>query len=273
MTQHSPAPRAALVTGASSGIGLATAKLLLERGYRVIGTSRDTAAIPAASRVAGVDYVVLDLADRASIEACAAAAGPVDVLVNNAGESQFGALEEVPLADVGRLFQINVFGPVRLTQLVVPGMRQRGHGRVIMIGSMLGSFPLAFRSSYSASKAAIRTFASAARHELSPYGVWLTTVEPGSIATGISQRRTKYLADGSPYVRDYQTVLDALNGNEETGIPAEKVAQTILAAIQAQPPKPLYAVGSFAPAVFTLQRLAPRSAVEKLISRKHGLRR
>ena len=84
---------------------------------------------------------------------------------------------------------------MHLTQLMIPAMRARGYGRVVMVGSMLASFPLAYRSSYVASKAAIKGFATAARFELSPFGVWLTTVEPGSINTGISQRRTKYIAD------------------------------------------------------------------------------
>lgn len=265
--------RVALVTGASSGIGLATAKTLVDKGYRVLGTTRDPTRLADDVRVPGVEYVALDLTDPASIEACAAAVGAVDVLVNNAGESQFGALEEVPLDAIERLFQTNVFGAVRLTQLLVPGMRERGFGRVVMVGSMLGSFPLAFRSSYSASKSAIRTFATASRHELSPYGVWLTTVEPGSIATGISDRRTTYLADGSPYARDYNTVLNILNGNEAKGISAARVAATVLTAIEADPPAVLYAVGSRAPLVFTLRRIAPRGVVEKLISRAHGLKR
>ena len=85
-----------------------------------------------------------------------------------------------------RIFQVNVLGPVHLTKLVLPGMRRRGYGRVVMVSSMLASFPLAYRSSYVASKAAIEGFATAARFELSPFGVWLTTVEPGSVKTGIS---------------------------------------------------------------------------------------
>jgi short-subunit dehydrogenase len=196
----------------------------------------------------------------------------VDVLVNNAGESQSGPLEELPMDAVERLFRLNVFGAVRLTQLVLPGMRARGYGRVVMVGSMLASFPLAYRSSYVAAKAALKGFAMAARREVAPYGVGVTTVEPGSINTGIGTRRTHYLADGSPYTAEYRTMIEHLDANERAGIAAAQVAATILQAIDDEPPRPFYAVGSRAPVVFTLRRLLPRTAVEKMVHRRHGLR-
>jgi short-subunit dehydrogenase len=136
-----------------------------------------------------------------------------------------------------------------------------------MVGSMLASFPVAYRSSYVASKATIKAFADAARAELTPYGVWLTTVEPGSINTGISERRTKYVAEGSPYSAALERVLAKMNANEAAGISAERVAGTILKAIEAPQPKPLYAVGSRAPVVFTLKRLLPATAVERIVAR------
>ncbi|NLU83389.1 SDR family oxidoreductase [Rhodococcus sp. HNM0569] len=268
MAQNPRTPGTALVTGASSGIGASVAALLARRGYRVFGTSRDPDRAPA---IAGVEFVALDLLDPASIEACVARVGDVDVLVNNAGESQSGPFEELPMDAVERLFQANVFGAVRLTQLVLPGMRARGFGRVVMVGSMLGSFPLAYRSSYVAAKAALRGFATAARREVSPYGVRITTVEPGSIATGIGTRRTHYRADGSTYTREYDTMIEHLDANERGGISPDKVARTVLKAIEADKPRQLYAVGSNAPVVFALQRLVPRELVEKITARKHGL--
>ncbi|MFD1811182.1 SDR family oxidoreductase [Rhodococcus gannanensis] len=263
------ATRTALVTGASSGIGEAVARALVARGWKVYGTSRNPDAV--ARPIPGVEYLALDLTDDASIVACAKAAGDVDVLVNNAGESQSGPLEELPMDAIDRLFRTNVFGAVRLTQLLLPGMRARRYGRVVMIGSMLASFPLAHRSSYVAAKAAIRGFATAARREVSPFGIGVTTVEPGSIATGIGERRTHYLQDGSPYTADYNTMIEHLDANERGGITADTVAQTVLKAIDADKPKVLYAVGSNAPLVFALRRIAPRGLVEKIVSRKHGL--
>ncbi|MFF5078094.1 SDR family oxidoreductase [Actinoplanes sp. NPDC000266] len=261
--------RTALVTGASSGIGRATAAALVAAGYRVLGTSRKPSSV--ADPVPGVDYVPLELDDPESIEALAGTLADVDVLVNNAGESQSGPFEELPDEALRRVFQINVFGPVRLAQLALPGMRSRGHGRVVMVGSMLASFPLAYRSSYVASKAAIKGFSNGARHEFSPYGVWLTTVEPGSIATGISERRTVYVQPDSPHRGRFDTMLAALDRNERAGTPPERVAATILKAIAAGRPRPRYAVGSNAPLVFALRRAVPASLAERLTHRKHNL--
>jgi short-subunit dehydrogenase len=261
--------RVALVTGASSGIGAAVAEALVARGWKVFGTSRHPESVK--EPIAGVEYLALDLADPASIEACVAAAGDVDVLVNNAGESQSGPIEELPMAAIERLFQVNVFAAVRLTQLVLPGMRDRGYGRVVMVGSMLGSFPLAYRSSYVAAKAALRGFGIAARREVLKYGVGITTVEPGAISTGIGTRRTHYVTDGLPYTDEYRTMIARLDANERNGTSAATVAATIVKAIDADPPRSFYAVGSRAPLVFALRRLMPRSAVERMVARRHGL--
>ncbi|WP_197725400.1 SDR family oxidoreductase [Actinoplanes sp. OR16] len=265
--------RTAVVTGASSGIGLATAAALSSRGYRVVGTSRNPDALKPEQKAPGVDYVALDLTDDTSIASLSDLLAGTDVLVNNAGESQSGPLEELPADALRRLFQVNVLGPVQLAQLALPGMRERRHGRVVMVGSMLASFPLAYRSSYVASKAAIKGFSNGARHEYSPYDVWFTTVEPGSINTGISERRTKYIAPDSPHRAEFDKMLTALDHNESRGITAEQVAATVLKAIEAPRPKQLYAVGSNAPAVFALRRLLPASLVAKVTHRKHNLTR
>jgi short-subunit dehydrogenase len=263
----------AVVTGASSGIGKALAATLRDRGYQVIGTSRKPDAIAPASLLNGVNYRALDLTDPQSIDSFAAGIGAVDVLVNNAGESQAGPLEELPADAVERLFRLNVLGPVQLTQRMLPGMRQRRSGRVVMVGSMLASFPLAYRSSYAASKAAIKGFATAARLELAPFGVWITTVEPGSINTGITERRTRYINEDSVYAAGFGKMMTKLDHNIDHGIAPAKVAETIVKAIEAPRPKPLYAVGSSAPLVFTLRRLAPRAVVESVIARAYGLPR
>ena len=263
----------ALVTGASSGIGKATAAALAAKGYRVLGTSRRPAALPAGQQAGGVRYLPLDLEDEASIEALAEAAGPVDVLVNNAGESQSGPFEELPGDALRRLFQVNVLGPVRLAQLLLPGMRERRRGRVVMVGSMLASFPLAYRSSYVATKAALKGFSDGARHEYSPFGVWLTTVEPGSISTGISERRTTYISEHSPHRAEFERMLAALDRNEKAGTSAELVAATIVKAIEAPRPRAHYAIGSNAPLAFSLRRLLPSRFVETATHRRHDLRR
>lgn len=265
--------RTAVVTGASSGIGKATAAALVTRGYRVIGTSRKPEGIEPDAQVPGVEYRALDLTDSASIEAFVAGLGEVDVLVNNAGESQAGPLAELPTDAVERLFRLNVLGPIALTQALLPGMRERRYGRVVMVGSMIASFPMPYRSSYGATKAALKGFAVAARFEESPFGVWLTTVEPGQINTGLRERRTKYLDEGSPHTADFTRFIAKLDEAQGKGITANKVADTIVRAIEADRPQPLYAVGSNAPIMFGVRRLLPRTVLERLIARVHGLSR
>ena len=140
-----------------------------------------------------------------------------------------------------------------------------------MVGSMLGSFPLAYRSSYVASKAAIKGFALAARREYSPFGVWFSVVEPGSIATGLSARRTKYVDEGGPFVEEFSRMLEQLDANERSGISAERVAKQIAQVVEADKPKPFYACGSAAWLAFPVSRLVPRQWMLNLISRKHAL--
>ncbi|MET9493150.1 SDR family oxidoreductase [Nocardia sp. NPDC006630] len=265
--------RTVVVTGASSGIGKATAAAFAARGHQVIGTSRDPSSIAEADRVPGVEYRALDLTDAASIAGFTAALGEVDVLINNAGESQAGPLAELPTEAIERLFQLNVFGAVTLTQAVLPGMRARGYGRIVMVGSMLGSFPMPYRSSYAAAKAALRGFATAARFEESPFGVWITTVEPGQIDTGLRERRTKYIDEGSAHTAEFTRFMAKMDEKQGQGIAPEKVAATIAGAVEADRPKPLYAVGSNAPLMFAVRRLVPRTVMERLIAASYGLKR
>ncbi|WP_311197626.1 MULTISPECIES: SDR family NAD(P)-dependent oxidoreductase [unclassified Corynebacterium] len=165
------------------------------------------------------------------------------MVVNNAGESQSGPFEELPREALERLFQVNVLGHVDFTQRLLLAMRasarQGSGGRIVMVGSMLGSFPLGFRSSYVATKAAVKGFATAARRELAPHGIGISTVESGAIATGISERRTGYVDKHGPYARDYGRMLGKLNRNEAGGISAERVAREILRPIRATRPRAL----------------------------------
>ncbi|AGP29951.1 SDR family oxidoreductase [Corynebacterium terpenotabidum] len=275
----------ALVTGATSGIGHATATALARAGFRVIGTSRDPASLHAtANAPEGVTLIPLDLGDPASIDrlpaelatvgvgtATGSGQAPVSVLINNAGESQNGPLEELPRDALTRLFQVNVIGHVEVTQKILPGMRDQGRGRIVFVGSMLGSFPLAHRGSYGASKAAVKAFAFSARRELRNFGVGVCVMEPGAIDTGISQRRTVYIDRSGPYVEEFDTMLKNLNDNEKNGISADRVAASIMEAVTSPRPKPLYAAGSSAGLAFPAARLLPRDAMHGLIAHRHGI--
>ncbi|ACY20607.1 short-chain dehydrogenase/reductase SDR [Gordonia bronchialis DSM 43247] len=258
-----------LVTGATSGIGAEVARQMVARGHRVFGTSRNPDAV--ADPIPGVTYVRLDNADYASADACAAEVGAVDILINNAGESQAGALEDTPMSAIEDLFRVNVFGPIALTKAVLPGMRERRRGTVIMVGSMLSSFPVAFRSNYAATKSALKAFALASRRELAPYGIRVISVEPGTIATGIGDRRSIYIGDDSPYKAEYQTLAAATRRNEDAGISGASMAEQIVEAALAEHPKPFYARGNRAPIVFALRRLLPRQFILDMTARKHGL--
>jgi NADP-dependent 3-hydroxy acid dehydrogenase YdfG len=246
-----------LVTGASSGIGAAVAREFVARGHTVYGTSRnpDTVADP----VPGVTYVRLDNADYATADAAVEQIGRIDILINNAGESQAGAIEDTPMDAVEGLFAKNVFGPIALTKAVLPGMRERRHGTVVMVGSMLASFPVAFRSTYSAAKAALKAFALATRREVAPYGIRMISFEPGTIG------------EHSPYADEYAVVAAATARNEQSGITAEATARAIVEAALADHPKPFYAKGNSAPLVFLASRLLPRELILSMTARKHGL--
>lgn len=261
------------MTGVSSGIGAEVARLLVARGHEVIGTSRRPEAIAADSRIPGVRYVALDQTEPASIAACVAEAGDIDILINNAGVSHMGPLEDVPMKSLENVFATNVFGPIALTKAFLPGMRARRRGTVVMVGSMLGSFPLPFRSVYGATKSAIKAFSDALRRELAPFGIAVTTVEPGTIATGIADRRVYDVADDTAYRADYDTVAAATTRNEGRGLAVGPMAEIVVQAALAARPKPLYARGNSAPIMFALKRVLPTQAMLDAMARFHGLRR
>lgn len=226
--------RIALLTGASSGIGAEVARQLVSRGLTMLGTSRHPGFVT--DPIPCVRYLELDQNDRASIARCAEQAGPVDILVDNAGESQMGPLEDTPMAVIEKLFATNVFGPIALTKAVLPGVRRRGRGTVVMVGSMLASFPLPFRSTYVATECAIRGF-----------------------------------ADDSAYRHEYDIVAAATRRNENAGFDVVEMAEVVPAAALSPNPNPLYGKGDRAPLVFALRRVLPRRAILDSISRFHNL--
>ena len=178
-----------LITGCSTGIGRATASHLASRGYTVIATARrveDLADLAAA----GCRTLPLDVTDeasmRAAVDAVEAAHGRIDVLVNNAGYSQSGAVESVPLARTRAQFETNVFGPLRLTQLVLPGMRRRRAGRIVNVSSMGGRLVFPGGGVYHASKYAVEALSDALRYELRPFGIAVVLIEPGLIRTNFA---------------------------------------------------------------------------------------
>ena len=189
---------AVLITGTSSGIGRATAQRLARRAdLTVYATARRTEAITDLAE-AGARILELDVTDeksmRAAVEAVEADHGSVGALVNNAGYGEYGTIEETGLDGVRRQFETNVFGLARMTQLVLPGMRAAGRGRIVNVGSMGGRFVFPAGGYYHASKYAVEAITDALRFETAPFGIKVSLIEPGLIRTGFGDVAAHTLA-------------------------------------------------------------------------------
>ncbi len=254
--------KTALVTGASSGIGEATVRRLLRDGYKVYAAARRVDRI-AALEAGGATVIALDLTDDASIvasiERIASEAGRLDVLVNNAGYGAYGSLEDVPLAEGRRQFEVNVFGLARLCQLALPMMRQQGGGKVVNVTSIGGKLGEPFGSWYHATKFAVEGMSDCMRMELAPHGIDVIVIEPGAIRTewgGIARDSLVMSSGKSPYgswARRHAWLL----GNAETSrlsSPPAIVANTIAAAVMARRPRTRYATGGGARFILFLRR-------------------
>jgi NAD(P)-dependent dehydrogenase (short-subunit alcohol dehydrogenase family) len=251
-----------LVTGASSGVGRATALALAGRGHRVFGTSRSP------SPEAGpVEMLPLDVRDDASVSACVTsvigAAGRLDVLVNNAGFEQAGALEELSLEEASAQFETNFFGVVRTVNAALPAMRARRSGRIVNVSSLAGLSPIPFMGMYSASKFALDGYTEALRLEVSPLGILVSQVEPGFLRTPMMQNRKAPARTIADYDRWRERAFAAIRQYEEKGPAAELVADTIVRVVTSVRPRLRYLVGGQARFVAALRRFAPEAAFEK----------
>lgn len=255
--------RVALVTGASSGIGEATAQQLIAAGWRVYaGARRVDRMQPLAA--AGARLLALDVTDDASmqqaIDTIRRDEGRLDALVNNAGYGSYGALEEVPLDEGRRQFEVNVFGLARLTQLALPMMRAQRRGRIVNITSIGGKIGEPFGSWYHATKFAVEGLSDSLRMELYPFGIDVVIIEPGAIKTewnGIARDGLmKYSGDG-PYRDGAREHVKMLASADQGPMPSppEVVARTIVRALQAARPKTRYATGGGAQMVLLLRRV------------------
>ncbi len=253
-----------LVTGASRGIGKATAAALVERGFEVIGTSRHPAALPDKERIGGVRYLPLDLTSEASIAALLASVGAVDVLINNAGASQIGPVEEAPPDRVRELFSLNLFGQIQLIQGLLPGMRERRRGHIVNVASFAGLSPVPFSAVYAGSKAALIAMTRGLRHEVAPWGIRVTLVAPLDVHTGISQER--YFGESSPYFAAARKAMEnrdrRMEAAPEPRIVAEKIARMLCS------PRPISfcPVGKSAGLIAFLVKHLPESLVDRYLA-------
>jgi NAD(P)-dependent dehydrogenase (short-subunit alcohol dehydrogenase family) len=262
-----------LITGASSGIGEAIARQLLADGYRVFAGARRVERM-AALRAAGARLLALDVTDEASMSAAVAAivadGGRFDVLVNNAGYGSYGSLEDVPLEEGRRQFEVNVFGLARLTQLALPNMRRQGAGKIVNIASIGGKMHEPFGAWYHATKFAVEGMSDCLRMELAPFGIDVIVIEPGAIKTEWSaiarEHLLKYSGQGA-YARAAQTHARMLAGADQGMAPSppEVVARTVSRALAAARPRTRYATGAGAGPILFLRWLLPDRAFDRLM--------
>lgn len=265
------ASKAILITGCSTGIGRATAQRLARQGRTVYATARSLDAI-ADLEADGCRLLALDVCDEASMTAAVAAVeeehGAVGALVNNAGYSQSGPIEDVPIDLVRRQFETNVFGLVRLTQLVLPGMRAQGEGRIVNLSSMGANFTFPGGGYYHATKYALEAISDALRFEVAGFGIKVVVIQPGLIRTNFGERAVSELSEAQaggdgPYAGFSEKVAQATRDVYEEGAMAklgvgpDAVAKTIEKALDAERPRARYRVAASAHAMIALRAVTP----------------
>ena len=272
-TSRSSSRRSVLITGASSGIGLATAHHLLDRGWCVFAAARRLDAMePLRSR--GAQVLSLDIAEEASrrqlAERINGEVGALDALVNNAGYGETGPVETMPVERARAMFEVNLFGLIGLTQLLLPPMRERRRGCIVNLSSIAGRFVTPGAGWYGASKHALEGISDALRMELHDFGVKVVLVEPGLIRTGFEAVNAKSLV-----LQQYDPVWGPMmrrvaagwSEGFRNGSSPELVAITIASALETSRPKPRYRCGSASNAVL-LQRFIPTRLWDALVRQR-----
>ncbi len=253
-----------LVTGASRGIGLAAATLLVQQGYMVFGTSRH----PSAAAINGFTLLQLDVRNDESVHGCVQTiinrTGRIDVLINNAGHSLSGAVEEASADDARQLFETNFFGVIRMTNAVLPHMRQAHRGHIINISSLAGIIGVPYLGMYAASKHALEGYSTSLCYELRQFGLYVSLVQPGDIHTDIVAVPHSSPVAAYNGIRERATAIHETN--VQNGPPPEKVASVILAAVQSRSPRLHYtATTGQELGVPWMKRLLPDWLIERLI--------
>jgi len=257
-------PPTVLVTGASSGIGAATASYLATHGFRVFGASRRPPAGAAA-----FTWLAIDVRDEASVAAAVArvleTAGRIDGLVCNAGIGIFGSVEEVSTARAREQFETNVFGTLHPVRAVLPAMRACGAGRIVLVGSLAARAPIPFQGHYSATKAAVAALAWALRVETAPYGIHVSLVEPGDIRTGFNEATDWGGATPSIYGERQRRCEDVIRKSLLEAPGPELVARAVHRALTARRPRLRYPVGPASWLVPFVRRLMPDAVALRLL--------
>jgi NAD(P)-dependent dehydrogenase (short-subunit alcohol dehydrogenase family) len=259
----------ALVTGASSGIGLVTALALVKAGYHVFGTSRKPAA-----GGQGFTMLVCDVTDDASVksavDAIIAQTGRIDLVVNNAGIGLLGGAEESSIEQAKRLFDVNVFGVARVVNAVVPIMRKQKSGRIINMSSILGLIPSPYNAYYASTKHAIEGYSESIDHEMRAFGVRVVLVEPGVTRTAFEENLTRVDQPLPVYEAERLRSENLMRTWVEKGDDPQVVADTVVKAALAKTPKLRYSAGKQSAQVRTLRRFMPEKMVDRIFRKVNG---
>jgi NAD(P)-dependent dehydrogenase (short-subunit alcohol dehydrogenase family) len=262
----------ALVTGASSGIGTAAALALVAAGYEVVGTSRDTTAV---TPPRGVTFLDLDVARDDSVTAAVQQVidrfGRIDVLVNNAGVGSAGAAEESSVAQAQGVFDINVFGVIRMTNAVLPHMRRQGGGRIVNISSVLGFLPQPYMAVYAASKHALEGYSESVDHEVREHGVRVLLVEPAWTSTAFGANSVQPDLPLPVYAERRQVFEEYMADAVRDGDDPAVVAKEIVSAATDAKPKLRYAAGARSGRVHTMRRLVPARMFDQQLRKLNRL--
>lgn len=269
-----------LITGCSSGIGRASADLLVKAGHTVYATARRTETLAELER-AGARVLALDVTSEdsmaAAVEHIEAEHGRVGTLVNNAGYGEYGTIEEADLDRVRKMFETNVFGVARLTQLVLPGMRRAHRGRIINIGSMGGRMTFPVGGYYHATKYAVEAISDALRNEVRRFGIDVVLIEPGMTRTGFEDNVHSSVANGAGTQADspYAALLASNAANTSDGYSnplmatgPESVARVVLKALESERPRSRYLLTPVAKAMVAARTLGGDRVWDTLVKQQ-----
>jgi NAD(P)-dependent dehydrogenase (short-subunit alcohol dehydrogenase family) len=260
-----------LVTGVTSGIGREIAHLLADRGARVFGTVRNPEST---SPIRGVEIVRMEVTDDASVneavQSIVRKAGPIQCLVNNAGYSFMGALEETSVAEARQQFETNLFGVLRVTNAILPGMRQQGNGRIVNISSVMGFLPAPYMGMYAASKHALEGYTETLDHEIRKFGVRALLIEPAYTKTKFGGNSQFPKVALEVYADERKRLTDALQQNIERGDDPRMVAEAVWKALTAKSPRLRYPVGKGI-AFSRMRRFVPAGMFDKSFRKQFQL--
>ena len=254
-----------IVTGASRGIGLETAKLFSGKGYRVYALSRSGKC----EETENIIPLACDVTDEEAVKRVFRRiyeeSGRIDILVNNAGFGISGAVEFTDETQAKKQFEVNFFGCFLCCKCVADYMRKNGGGRIINISSLAAELSIPFQAFYSASKAAVNSLTLALANELRPFHISVCALMPGDVKTGFTDAREKQEEDGGVYADVIKKSVATMENDERNGMPAEKIAEAVLLLAEKKKVKPLSTKGAKYKFFAVLAKLLPASAVNRVV--------